>query len=212
MSSIQLPGALFRNKPERGMGVVVGLVTNNQDPDGLGRVKVKFPWLSSNDESYWARVVAPMAGNGRGTWFLPEVDDEVLVAFEQGSIDHPYIIGSLWNGKDKPPESNSDGQNNRRTIKSRSGHTVCLDDTDGAEQIVIVDKTGKNRVVIDSSQNSLTLEAFGDITVKATGNLNLSGNEVKIEALTNGSFKANANLDVNANAQLTLKGAMLNLN
>ena len=62
-------------------GVTVGVVTNNQDPDGLGRVKVRFPWLSDDDESFWARVVTPMAGNGRGLYLLPEVDDEVLVAF-----------------------------------------------------------------------------------------------------------------------------------
>jgi len=197
---------------DRFFGVTIGIVTNNKDPDGLGRVKTSLPWMADQVESDWARVVTPMAGSGRGVYFLPEVNDEVLVAFEHGNPGTPYVLGGLWNGKDKPPESNSDGQNNRRTIKSRSGHTVCLDDTDGAEQIVIVDKTGKNRVVIDSSENSLTLEAFGDITVKATGNLNLSGNEVKIEALTNASFKANANLDVNANAQLTFKGAMLNLN
>ncbi|MBN9127373.1 MAG: hypothetical protein J0I90_07300, partial [Nitrosospira sp.] len=87
-------------------GVVVGIVTNNRDPDNMHRVKVRFPWLSQNDESNWARVASPMAGNGRCAYFLPEVDDEVLLAFEHGSIEHPYVVGSLWNGRDQAHESN----------------------------------------------------------------------------------------------------------
>ena len=86
---------------DRFYGVVVGIVTNNQDPDNMHRVKVRFPWLNQDHESNWARVATSMAGNGRGAYFLPEVDDEVLVAFEHGLIDQPYVIGSLWNGKDQ---------------------------------------------------------------------------------------------------------------
>src|SRR4051812_31769405 len=78
-------------------GVVVGVVTNNQDKEGLGRVKVKFPWLSDADESNWARIATPMAGASRGVFFLPEVDDEVLVVFEQGLVSRPYVLGGLWN-------------------------------------------------------------------------------------------------------------------
>src|ERR1700750_1699162 len=89
--------------PTRLHGVVIGIVTNNQDPDGMHRVKVRFPWLNLDDESHWARVATPMAGDKRGAYFLPEPDDEVLVAFEHGSLEHPYVIGSLWNGKDKAP-------------------------------------------------------------------------------------------------------------
>lgn len=99
-------------------GVVVGIVTNNKDTEKLGRVKVKIPRLSGEDESNWARVTSFMAGKERGAFFLPEVDDEVLVAFEYGDINMPYVIGSLWNGKDVPPENNSDGKNNIRVIRS----------------------------------------------------------------------------------------------
>src|SRR5205085_2988322 len=124
-------------------GVVVGVVTNNQDdPDGLGRVKVKFPWLSNDEESFWARVAVPMAGKERGFYFLPEVEDEVLVAFEHGDPRFPYVLGSLWNGQDKPPEKN-DGKNNVRVIKSRSGHVIRLNDEDGKEKIESIDKSGK---------------------------------------------------------------------
>ena len=77
---------------DRLYGVVVGIVTNNQDPDGMGRVKVRFPWLSATEESWWARIAVPMAGKDRGAYFLPEVDDEVLVAFEHGEVRSPYLL------------------------------------------------------------------------------------------------------------------------
>jgi len=105
-------------------GVAMAIVTNNKDPDGLGRVKVKLPWLDDGFESDWARVVTAMAGAGRGLYWLPEVNDEVLVAFEHGRLDSLYVLGGLWNGKDKPPENNQDGKNNVRALKSRSGHVA----------------------------------------------------------------------------------------
>src|SRR5262249_35696979 len=113
----------------RVQGVAVGIVTNNQDPEGMCRVKVKFAWRERDDESYWARVATLMAGDSRGSLFLPEVDDEVLVAFDQGDIHHPYVIGSLWNGQDAAPEKNSNGKNDIRKIRSRSGHEFIFDDS-----------------------------------------------------------------------------------
>ena len=116
-------------------GVVVGIVTNNKDPQGLGRVKVKFPWLSADEESNWARLSSPMAGKDRGLFILPEVNDEVLVMFEHGDVNHPFVIGSLWNGTDKPPLSADqavDGSGNvvRRILKTTAGHTITLDESD----------------------------------------------------------------------------------
>ena len=87
-----------------GLSVVVGRVVNNKDTEGLGRVKVKFEWLSDLNESAWARIAAPTAGKDRGIYFLPEIDDEVLVAFAHGDVRFPYVIGSLWNGVDVPPD------------------------------------------------------------------------------------------------------------
>jgi uncharacterized protein involved in type VI secretion and phage assembly len=112
-------------------GVMVGIVTDNQDPEGLGRVRVRFPWLSQDDASHWARIAVGMAGKDRGMFFLPEVDDEVLVAFEHGRPEYAYVLGALWNGKDTPPTANADGKNNLRMLRSRSGHEIVLDDTVG---------------------------------------------------------------------------------
>ena len=126
-------------------GVVVGIVTNIDDPDGQGRVRVKFPWLKDEQESHWARVMSFMAGKERGAVFRPEVDDEVLVLFEHGDMRFPYVIGAVWNGQDEmPSERGADADNNLRIIKSRSGHQIILDDTDGSEKVTIVDKEGNS--------------------------------------------------------------------
>jgi len=195
-------------------GVVVGVVTNNQDPDGMGRVKVKFPWLSDADESNWARVAAPMAGKERGIYFLPEVDDEVLVGFEHGDVRFPYVLGALWNGQEAPPAKNDDGKNNVRVIKSRSGHIVRLDDTDGGEKIEIIDKSGKNSVTIDASANTITMKADGDITLESgQGKIVLKGESIEAKATAQDvKIEASANMDLKAGGQVTLKGSAVNIN
>jgi len=189
----------------RFFGVVVGIVTNNQDPSNMARVRVKFPWLSDDNESWWARIAVPMGGSGRGTYFLPEIDDEVLVAFEHGDVRSPYVVGALWNGKDAPPASNSDGKNNIRLIHSRSGHLVRLDDTDGDEKIEIIDKTGGNKITIKSSDNSMSLECTGKMTLHANAGIEITSDaDIKIQA--------NATMDIESTAPMTIKGAMVNIN
>lgn len=197
---------LIPNDPTvRFYGVTIGVVTNIKDPDGLGRIKVKFPWLTSEDESPWARVMSLMAGDNRGIYFLPEVDDEVLVAFEHGDIAFPYILGSLWNGKDKPPEKNDDGENNKRLIKSRSGHLIVLDDTKDKEQIVIQDKTGKNRIVIDCEKNAMTIEVEKDLTIQAKGKISVKSDEdIKIEC-KNLEIKTQQDYKVDAGANCAIQ-------
>lgn len=211
----ELMGALFRPSEENRafFGVVIGVVTNNEDPEGMHRVKVRLPWLCEGDESNWARVAAPMAGGGRGVYFLPEVDDEVVVAFEHGRIDHPFVLGSLWNGADEAPESNADGENNNRSIRSRSGHLIRLNDKSGAETIEIVDKSGNNSIIIDTASNSITIKANSDITIEsATGKLTMKANGVEVQSQAGVSIQAAQGMDLKANAQVTVKGATINLN
>lgn len=194
-------------------GVVIGIVTNNQDPDKLGRVKVKFPWLSQEDESYWARIASPMAGGDRGTFFLPEIDDEVLVAFEQGDLRFPYILGALWNGKDTPPVTNEDGKNNIRMIKSRSGHTIRLNDEDGKETIEIIDKKGENKIFIDTAKDSITITAAKDITLSAPqGSIKLHAQKIELKSSADTKIEANSGMDIKANSTINIKGATINLN
>ncbi|MBW4643011.1 MAG: phage tail protein [Goleter apudmare HA4340-LM2] len=194
-------------------GVVIGIVTNNNDPDKLGRVKVSFPWLSDQDESNWARIASPMAGKQRGIYFLPEVDDEVLVAFEQGDLRFPYVIGVLWNGKDAPPVSNDDGKNNIRVIKSRSGHEIRLNDEDGQEKIEIIDKSGKNSLVFDTKNNSVTITSEKDINLQASkGTIKLDAQKIEIKSSTDSKIEASAGMDIKANSTMNIKGAVINLN
>jgi phage baseplate assembly protein V len=194
-------------------GVAIGIVSNINDPDGLGRVKVVLPWLSDQVESDWARVATPMAGSGRGFYFRPDVNDEVLVAFEHGNPDMPYVLGGLWNGKDQPPVSDPDNTNNVRMIKSRGGSTIKFSDVKDDAQIQIIDSSGKNMIVIKASDNSITITADGDITVKTDqGKLTLSGNSVEITAKSGVKIEASQAVDVKATGQLTLKGSVVNIN
>jgi uncharacterized protein involved in type VI secretion and phage assembly len=194
-------------------GVVVGIVTNNQDPDKLGRVKVRFPWLSDTGESWWARIAAPMAGKERGFYFLPEVEDEVLIAFEHGDVRFPYVLGALWNGEDKPPETNSDGKNNMRVIKSRSGHIIRLNDEDGKEKLEIIDKSAKNSIVLDTAENTITITTDKDLKLSAVqGTITLEAKNIDIIASAAGKFEANQGIEVKAGAAMTIKGSTVDIN
>jgi uncharacterized protein involved in type VI secretion and phage assembly len=201
------------NVDDRFYGVTIGVVTNNKDDQKMGRVKVKLPWLSEQDESDWARIVSPMAGNQRGFCMLPEVGDEVLVAFEHGDIRFPYVLGGLWNGKDKPPQVNEDGKNNVREIRSRSGHAIVLDDTEGKEKITISGKGGKNALVIDASQNTIqitvekdfSIEAKGKISLDSKGDVDIKCRNFSVNAQQDCSLKANANSTIEAQAGIAVK-------
>lgn len=194
-------------------GVVTGVVTNNQDPEGLARVRVRFPWLSDADESWWARLATPMAGPNRGVYLLPEVDDEVLVAFEHGDARFPYVLGALWNGgRDAPPESNADGTNARRTITSRSGHVIRLDDTDGEERIQIEGAGGTTAIVLNAAEGTVEITADGDVTIRSGGTLRLEGRAVEIASEADVTVEASAAMRLEADARLDLKGALVNIN
>jgi uncharacterized protein involved in type VI secretion and phage assembly len=210
-------------RPDRMKGVVVGVITNNNDPVGLGRVKVKWAWLGDQIESAWCRVASPMAGSGRGFYFIPEVNDEVLVAFEHGDPNVPYIVGVLWNTSDKPPKPNaqmvSGGKVNERMLRSRSGHDLIFCDEAGKEKITIVDKE-KNSIVIDSVKKSLTITVKGEcaivsdgpckVTAKQDIELKSTGQDVTIEC-TNFNVKAKAKCKLESKAQMDLESAMVNV-
>ena len=165
-------------------GLVIGVVTDNQDPEGQGRVKVKYPWLAPDQSSDWARVVVPGGGAERGIQFLPEINDEVLIGFELGDVHYPYVLGGLWNKQDAPPRRStqivSGGKVQQRIIRSRAGHVITLDDSEGGGGVTIQDRRG-NRIVLDSGANALTVEAKGNLTLKAGGQVEIRGNGVTID-------------------------------
>jgi uncharacterized protein involved in type VI secretion and phage assembly len=199
--------------PDRIFGVVIGIVTNNQDREGMGRVKVRFPWLSEEDESTWARLAVPMAGNERGVYFLPEVEDEVLVAFEHGDIRFPYVLGALWNGQDKPPATNQDGKNSVRVLKSRSGHVIRLNDEVGKEKIEIIDTSTKNSIVFETAKNTITISTGKDIKLLASqGTITLEAQNVIIKSSADAKVEAGGGMDVKASETMNIKGAQVNIN
>lgn len=175
-------------------GVYPALVSDIKDPQGQGRVKVTLPWApDTGDNRYeaWARLATLMGGNKRGSWFIPDVNDEVLVLFEGGDPRRPYVVGALWNGSDTPPESmDGAGNNYRKVLRSRNGVQITLDDTDGQEQC-IVETPGGQRVtlkdgpgvveVVDSNGNSVKLDTSG-ITVNAAAKVTISASTIEVTA------------------------------
>lgn len=159
-----------------GGNIVIGIVTDNKDPDSLGRVKVNYPWLTEEHTSYWARTASQMGGAGRGMFNIPEIDDEVLVAFEHGDIHRPYVIGQLWNGKDRPPSLSGDSELgpssevNRRGFYSRIGHQMNFNDTGGKGDISF-QTAGGHVIKYDDAQKN--------VSVTTTGGHNITADDAK---------------------------------
>lgn len=184
-------------------GVFVGVVTNNHDPDNAAKVKVVYPWTDNQVESHWARLATLYAGKDRGSYFVPEIGDEVLVVFERGDIASPIVIGSLWNGVDELPEpGHPDGQNNHKVIETRSGHKLTFDDTDGAEKISLVDSSLNNRIVIDVADDSITVLAdTGDIYIRApAGSVNFESKTMAVNIETTKKHNSGQTHDITVSA------------
>jgi uncharacterized protein involved in type VI secretion and phage assembly len=192
-------------------GVAIAIVTQNQDDEGQCRVKVSYPWHENPRDSYWARLATPMAGAGRGFVTIPEVGDEVVVAFEREDLRFPFVLGSLWNGQDAPPLSNDDGSNDRRVFESRKHHRLLYDDGERGVvelsheggRILTLDDDGirledgsGNRIQIDSTSGAMTIEAVGRLEIKAA--------TIAIES--------SGTLEIKAGATLTLRGTLVNIN
>jgi phage protein D/phage baseplate assembly protein gpV len=185
-------GSLLSTLPPKthlqpGQTLLVGLVTNNKDPKGWGRVKVKFPTLTMKDESHWARVVGLGASDDRGFYCLPEIDDEVLVGFEHGDIHRPYIVGGVWNGKDKTVETVDDtiknGKVRLRTIKTRTGHTIQFVEEDdmGSKAGIYIKTIGGHRIDINDSEEFIKIKTNGGHSIKMDDNF-LQKIEIKTAA------------------------------
>ena len=201
--------SLLAPPEDRTSQILTGVVTNNSDPRDRGRVKVKLPALGEAVESDWCRIVAPGAGNNRGVEFLPEIDDEVLLI--GSDVNQLFVLGGLWNQIDRPPELTTDaisgGSVDKRVIRSRTGHTVLLDDSAGSPGITIVDSTGNNRIALDTQSNNLELAVDGDIKISARGSIEITAQrDLKLDASGGLSASAGSNASLEAGSQLSLKG------
>lgn len=188
----------------RWYGVYPALVTDVKgDPDGMGRVKITLPWAPDPGDGHyeaWARVATLMAGKDRGSWFIPDKDDEVLVAFEGGDPRRPYVLGGLWNGRDKPPETmDGAGKNARKVLRSRNGVQVTLDDSDGRESLVLETPGGQKVTLkdgpgaielVDSNGNSVKLSPSG-VAIESAGKVSVTATQLEVSAAV---MKVNAGM------------------
>lgn len=174
-------------------GVYPAIVTDLVDPDSIGRIEVKFPWLGSDGERdvrAWATLLSPYADNDQGFQALPEVDSQVVVAFEAGNLRRPYIVGACWNGQESLPKS-AEAANNIRTIKTRSQSELEFDDTQGAAKVTLKMASGHELVLDDSAQTVTLTHAGGHvITFTASGAIELQANST-VE-LTAAAFNVHA--------------------
>ncbi|MEL6460595.1 MAG: VgrG-related protein [Cyanobacteria bacterium J06621_15] len=197
-----------------GQTSLVGIVTDNEDPEGWGRVKVKFPTLTENHASQWARVVSAGAGNNRGFDCLPEINDEVLVLFEHGDIHRPYVIGGVWNGEDAPPEaidkSVQDGKVRLRTIKTRTGHQIQFveEDKGGSKTGFYIQTNGGHKISVNDSQKNIEINtAAGHKLI-----LNDENKSINLSSTGDLQIEAKGNIDISANGIITVQGSLIKLN
>ncbi len=212
-----------RAAPQHIYGVWPAIVTNQGDPNNQGRVKVKFPMMPLADgvelESTWARIASPMAGSARGLLILPEVGDEVLVAFGGGDPNYPFIVGTLWNGQDKPPLANNvavaDGKVEQRIFKTRAGHTITFFDKTGEEKIRIEDKA-QQFIEFDAANKKITISGKGDMDILCEQNLKieakgkidmLSTQDMTLKSSAKGTFETTADLTLKASTNVNIEAS-----
>ena len=150
-------------------GIVIGRVTNNVDSDNQGRIQVQFPWLGEDSEPRWCSVASIMAGTDRGLFFMPEVDDEVLVAFDHGDFDHGYVIGFTWNPQHQSPSTSPD----QRMIRSREGHTVRFLDSESVAG-------NKGALIVEDAHGNTITMTNGIVTIFSRGHLDIKASTMTI--------------------------------
>jgi len=207
--------------------IAIGQVSDSNDPQGSGRVRLTFPWLSDDYVSDWARTVQVGAGKDRGVQVMPEVGDEVLVAFEQNDVNRPVVIGGLFNGVDTMPAGPVDlvdggtGAVNRRSITSRLGHRIDLLDASGKEGIRATTAGDKLKLVMDHTGATITLHADGTVVIEGTkgitidaasSDIDLKGNKISLKASNGVNVDGGGGaVDVKAGSSLNLSGATAKL-
>ncbi|MEX0790641.1 MAG: VgrG-related protein [Actinomycetota bacterium] len=210
-------------------GVVTGIVTDAKDPEEQCRVKLSFPWLSDDYQSDWARNTQVWAGKGYGSVIVPEVGDEVLVAFEQGDIHRPFVLGGLYNGVDPPYQGtpalvDTSGKVNRRDLVSRTGHVISMTELAGQNDGILVKTAGGGyKIELSKQAKTVTIEADGTViieakgtgamTIKAAGNLDISARQITMKAQSGITIDGGAGMvDIKAGPKASIAAAKVEVN
>ena len=203
-------------------GIVEAIVIDNapQEDDKKGCVKVKFPLLPEAPESFWARLVMPMAGKKRGWMTIPEIDDEVIVAFMHGDFNNAIVLGAVYNGVDVPPYANEDGENNLRVFQSRSGHRLTFDDTAGSERIELILHNEEIKIIWDSANKQVSVYSGKDIIIEAKEKIEMKCKDFIVEASNTVNLKSGGNMKMEAGGSMnqessstfTVKGSLVKIN
>lgn len=214
-----------QNTPSMQTGMSTAIVTDNVDPEKLGRVKLQFPW-SDDSESAWARVSTFMAGDEQGFYFIPEIEQEVLVAFMHGDIEYPIVIGTLWNTDSIPPQVEDNDSNDMGKIRSRSGHEIVFNDnSDGDTKLEITSASG-HKIILDDADGKIEISSTGGqyILMDNSGGIIIedsNGSRIEIESSSGAvsiksgmsiSLESGGNLDIKAGGVLKLEGALVRIN
>ncbi|MDQ7024436.1 MAG: VgrG-related protein [Anaerolineae bacterium] len=211
-------GAYRENGGGGWRGVVPAIVTNIKDDENdIVRVKVKYPWMDNELESHWARLAGVGAGqSASGIHWLPQVNDEVLVAFENGNINRPYVLGGLWNGTDKPPQVIGDtlksDKVNIRTIQTPAGNKIVMYDASGEEKIEIIDAKGVTSITLDGGGKMVDIKTSGDLTIKADGSVTIEGNGITIKSDSTLDLEGSGASKLKTSAALTIEGSTVAIN
>lgn len=196
-------------------GVAIAQVISNVDMNGLGRVQLQLPWLP--DLQPWARVAVLLAGDNRGTYFIPQIGDEVLVAFNQGDVREPYVIGCLWNGQDRPPASGPTDPTAKRIIRTPLGHVLEFDDilqsikiTTNMEQKVQLTATGIE-ISTSGGTASVKLDSSGSITIQGAQSIALKAPSITLDGATV-SIKGTASVSLESSGTCNIQGSLVKIN
>jgi uncharacterized protein involved in type VI secretion and phage assembly len=211
----ELSGQASSEEQNKIYGVAIATVLNNVDTSGKGRVQLNLPWLPNYQP--WARVAVLSAGNDRGTYFIPQIGDEVLVAFDQGDVREPYVIGSLWNSQDSPPASGPTDPIAKRIIKTPLGHVMEFDDlqqsikvTTTTQQTLTMDASGI-KIATTGDAASIQMDTSGSITIQGSVSVTIKGATISLEGASI-SIKADADLSIQSGGTCQIQGSLVTIN
>ncbi len=199
-------------------GLVVGQVTDVSDPESQFRVKVSFPWLSDDYESWWCRVAQPGAGNARGLVWLPEVGDEVLVGFGHGDTRVPFVVGSLYNGVDAPPLADqlvdgASGEVKLRALVSRTNHRLVLSDDDSASHVLLSTGDDNLTITLDKTQTSITIDSSGTVTISGSQGVSITSSaDISLQAQGSLSLSGSTGVTIDGGPSVSVSGGVIKLN